>query len=89
MNNNKAVGKDGIVIEMLSDLDDFGLDIITEIIYEIYESAKIPEDLSRSNFVALWKKQGGKSILTPLNNQLIEQREHANLISDELSVKQN
>lgn len=88
MNSNKAVGQDGIVIEMLSDLDDFGIDIITEIIYEIYKSTKISEDL-RSNFEALYKKPGSKWMLAPLNNQFIEPHEQANLISDELSVKQN
>lgn len=58
LNRNKAVGPDGIVTEMLIALDDFGIEKITEIINEIYNNGDIPEDLSRSIFIALPKKPG-------------------------------
>ena len=53
---NKAVGPDGIVVEMIEALEDFRTDTMTEIINEIYESGAIPEDLSKSIFIALPKK---------------------------------
>ena len=55
---NKAAGPDGIVTEMLTALDDFGIKKITELINEIYNSGEIPEELSRSIFIALPKKPG-------------------------------
>ena len=53
---NKAAGPDGIVVEMIEALEDFGIDTMTEIINEIYDSGTIPEDLSKSIFIALPKK---------------------------------
>ena len=53
---NKAAGPDGIVVEMIEALEDFGINTLTEIINEIYDSGSIPEDLSRSIFIALPKK---------------------------------
>ena len=53
---NKAAGPDGIVVEMIEALEDFGIDTMTEIINEIYDSGTIPEDPSKSIFIALPKK---------------------------------
>lgn len=53
LNRKKAAGPGGIVIEMLEALDDFGIDMITDIIHEIYNKDGIPEELSRSMFIAL------------------------------------
>ena len=53
---NKAAGPDGIVVEMIEALEDFGINKLTEIINEIYDSGSIPEDLSKSIFIALPKK---------------------------------
>ena len=55
---NKAQGPDNIVIEMIQATGDFGIDKITEISNEIYDSGKIPEDLTKSIFIALPKKPG-------------------------------
>lgn len=41
MNRDKAAGPNGILIEMLSDLDDFGF---MEIINEIYNGGNMPND---------------------------------------------
>ena len=56
MKRNKAAGTDGTVVEMLEALEDFGIDTTMEIISEIYDSGTIPEDLSKSFFIALPKK---------------------------------
>ena len=39
-------------------LDDFGIEKITDIINEIYESGDIPTDLSKSIFIVISKKSG-------------------------------
>lgn len=57
LNRNKVAGPEGIITEMLTALDNFSIDKITEI-NEIYNSGDIEEDLSRSNFLALPKKPG-------------------------------
>ena len=56
MKRNKAAGPDGIVVEMIEALEGFRIDTMTEIINEIYDSGTIPEDLSKSIFIALPKK---------------------------------
>ena len=58
MKGNKARGPDGIVIEMIKALDDFGIEKLTVIANEIYDTGKIPQDLSKSIFIALPKKPG-------------------------------
>ena len=40
---------------MIEALEDFGIDTMTEIINELYDSGTIPEDLSKSIFIALPK----------------------------------
>ena len=58
MKRNKAAGPDGVVIEMILALEDFGIDKLTEILNEVYNSGEIPDDLSKSVFIALPKKPG-------------------------------
>ncbi len=58
MKKNKAAGPDDIVVEMLTSLEEFGIEKLTEIVNEIYDSGEIPEDLSKSIFIALPKKPG-------------------------------
>ena len=58
MKRNKAAGPDGVVIEMILTLEDFGIDKLTEILNEVYNSGEIPDDLSKSVFIALPKKPG-------------------------------
>lgn len=53
MNKNNAAAPDGIVIEILSALDDFRIYKIIEIIIEIYDSGNIPENLNRLIFIVL------------------------------------
>ena len=58
MTGNKARGPYGIVIEMSKALDDFGIEKLTIMANEIYDTGKIPQDLSKSIFIALPKKPG-------------------------------
>jgi len=55
MKRNKAAGPDEIVTEMLTSLEDFGMEKLTELINKLYNSGEIPNDLSKSIFTALPK----------------------------------
>ena len=48
MRKNKAAGPDGVVIEMIEALEEYGVEKLTEIINKIYDDGKFPEDLSKS-----------------------------------------
>jgi len=58
MRKNKAAGPDGVVVEMIDALEDYGVDKLTKVINNIYDDGKFPEDLSKSIFIALPKKPG-------------------------------
>lgn len=58
MRRGKATGPDGISVELLEALDSFGLAIMTDLLNDIYNSGKLPEDLYKSVFIALPKKSG-------------------------------
>ena len=58
LKRNKAAGPDEVVTEMMIALEDYGIDKLTDIVNEIYDTGVIPEDLSRSIFIALPKKPG-------------------------------
>src|SRR5438132_2934694 len=58
MKRNKACGPDNIYAELLQATDEFGIDKITEIANDMYNSGNIPEDLSKSIYIALPKKPG-------------------------------
>ena len=58
MKNNKAPGPDGITSEMIQSLEELGVDILTKLTNKIYDTGEIPEDLSKSIFIALPKKPG-------------------------------
>lgn len=42
MKRDKAPGSDTVVIVMMTDLDDFGIDKVTEVLNEICNKVKIP-----------------------------------------------
>ncbi|RUS77743.1 hypothetical protein EGW08_014502 [Elysia chlorotica] len=54
----KATGPDNISVELLEALDDYGMDKITSLLNEIYETGQIPADITKSIFIALPKKPG-------------------------------
>ena len=56
MRKNKAAGPDGVVIEMIEALEEYGVEKLREIINKIYDGGKFPEDLSKSIFITLSKK---------------------------------
>ena len=56
---NKAAGPGEIVVKIITAMDDFGLEKLTACINETYDTGKIPEDLSKSIFIALPKKPEG------------------------------
>ena len=58
LKRNKAAGPDEVVTVMMIALEDYGIDKLTDIVNEIYDTGVIPEDLSRSIFIALPKKPG-------------------------------
>ncbi|XP_037794114.1 uncharacterized protein LOC119589587 [Penaeus monodon] len=58
MKRNKAAGPDKIVTEMIVPLEEFGIEKLTDVINEIYDSGEFPEELSKSIFIALPKKPG-------------------------------
>ena len=52
----KAPGEDEITTEMLQALDEIGIDKITELCNEIYDTGYIPNDMRKSTFIPLPKK---------------------------------
>ena len=58
MKNGKAPGPDGIFVEMVKALDDNGVTKLTKVLNDVYQTTNIPEDLLKSVFVTIPKKQG-------------------------------
>ena len=58
MKTNKATDPDGISVEMIQSLDELGVDVMTKLINKIYDTGEIPEELTKSIFIALPKKSG-------------------------------
>jgi hypothetical protein len=58
MKTNKATGPDEISVEMIQSLDELGVDVMTKLLNKIYDTGEIPEDLTKSIFIALAKKSG-------------------------------
>ncbi|GFN88930.1 transposon tx1 uncharacterized 149 kda protein [Plakobranchus ocellatus] len=58
MKTGKATGSDGISVELIEALGDYGVDKVTILLNEIYDTGQIPTDMSRSIFIALPKKPG-------------------------------
>lgn len=58
MKTGKSPGPDEIAVEMIKALDEFGVTKVTELANKIYQSGSIPDDLSKSVFIALPKQPG-------------------------------
>ena len=56
---NKAARPDEIVAEMVMALDEFGIEKRIDVINKIYDTGEIPEDLSKSVFIALSTQEAG------------------------------
>ena len=60
MKTGKATGPDGLSIELIEALKEYGIEKVTTLLNEIYDTGQIPVDMSRSIFIALPKKPGAK-----------------------------
>ena len=58
MKTGKATGPDGLSIELIEALEEYGIEKVTTLLNEIYDTGQIPVDMSRSIFIALPKKTG-------------------------------
>ena len=58
MKTGKATGLDGLSIELIEALEEYGIEKVTTLLNEIYDTGQIPVDMSRSIFIALPKKPG-------------------------------
>ena len=58
MKSGKATGPDNIPVEIITVLEDLGIDMTTKLLNAIYDSGTIPEDLCKSVFIALPKTPG-------------------------------
>ena len=57
-NKGKTPGPDNIVIEEIEAIGDFGVDILTKLMNDIYDTGYLPQDLKKSIFIPLPKKDG-------------------------------
>ncbi|GFR59542.1 hypothetical protein ElyMa_001797200 [Elysia marginata] len=55
MKAGKATGPDGVAVEMIEALEEYGVEKLTSLLNEIYDTGEIPADVSRSVFIALPK----------------------------------
>ena len=58
MAKGKAAGPDGVVVEMLTALEDFGVNRITRLVNKIYAEGHFPAEMCKSTFITLPKKPG-------------------------------
>ncbi|GFR85386.1 RNA-directed DNA polymerase from mobile element jockey-like [Elysia marginata] len=58
MKAGKATGPDGVAVEMMEALKEYGVEKLTPFLNEIYDTGEIPTDISRSVFIAHPKKPG-------------------------------
>ena len=58
MKSGKAVGGDGVAVEMLHALGDFAVEQLTSLFQKIYETGNIVDSMCESVFVALPKIEG-------------------------------
>ena len=56
MENGKAAGPDGVVKEMLSLLDDFGITRITQLANNIYQEGHFPVEMCKYIFITLYQR---------------------------------
>ena len=58
MKYGKAAGPGNITIETLVALGDWGVDLITDLLNELYDNVETPEEMCKSIFMVLPKKEG-------------------------------
>ena len=60
MKLGKATGPGSISVELLEALEDYGIDKITTLLNEIYDTGQIPSDISKSIFFFHCQRNQGK-----------------------------
>ena len=58
MKIGKATGTDGVAVEMISAVEDMGVEHVTRTLNSIYGTGYIPKDMQKSIFIAIPKKPG-------------------------------
>ena len=58
MKSGKATGPDNIPIEIITTLEDLGIEVVTKLLNSIYDSGNIPKEMLKSVFIALPKSPG-------------------------------
>ena len=58
MKHGKALGPDDVAIEEVEALGEFGIERVTDVLNEIYDTGEIPTEMSKSIFIVLPKKPG-------------------------------
>ena len=58
MQQGKATGPDGIPVEVITALEDFGITEATKLMNTIYDTREIPVDMKKSIFIGFPKKPG-------------------------------
>ena len=58
MKKGKAIGEDGVAVEMVEALGDWGSDVVVQLANRIYDTGHIPTPMQLSTFTAIPKKPG-------------------------------
>ena len=58
MKRGKAIGEDGVAVEMLEALEGWGCDVVVELANKIYNTGHIPTQMQLSTFITIPKKPG-------------------------------
>ena len=58
MKAGKAVGEDGVAVEMIKAVGDFSIDKITNLANKIYERGKLCDNMCKAIFITIPKKAG-------------------------------
>ena len=79
MKSGSATGPDSTSVELLEALEDYGIDKITILLNEIYDTGQIPQVILKSKSIALSKRSGARecelhsmiSLMSPITKILL------------------
>ena len=74
MKTGKATGPDGLSIKLIEALEEYGIEKVTTLLNEIYDTGQIPVDMSRSIFYSTTKETRSNRLRTSPNHQPHEPR---------------
>ena len=58
MKKGKAIGEDGVAVEMVEALEEWGCDVVVQLANRIYDTGQIPTPMQLSTFITIPKKPG-------------------------------